>query len=114
MISQRSSSFRLRQSDGLERERESVYFRWAVLALLRAGAAVKVLTHKEVNDKNVNPTTKENMTLNDYMIDIVNNGGWDAHAKKHQDRLLGVVSRCAEELPREILRIIVSFWALPH
>ena len=85
-----------------------------VLALLRAGAAVKVLTHKQVNDKNANAMTKENMTLNDYMIDIVNNGGWDAHAKKHQDRLLGVVSRCAEELPREILRIIVSFWALPH
>ena len=80
--------------------------RWAVLALLRAGAAVKILKHKQVND--------ENMALNDYMIDIVNNGGWDAHAKKHQDRLLGVASRCAEELPREILRIIVTFWALPH
>ena len=88
--------------------------RKTVLAFLRAGAAVKVLTHKQVNDKNANAMTKENMTLNDYMIDIVNNGGWDAHAKKHQDRLLGVVSRCAEELPREILRIIVSFWALPH
>ena len=79
--------------------------RWMVLALLRAGAAVKVLAHKQVND--------ENMTLNDYMIDIVNNGGWDAHAKKHQDRLLGVVSRCAE-LPRDVMLSVVSFWALPH
>ena len=76
-----------------------------VLTLLRAGAVLKVLNHRQVNDRNV--------ALNDYMIDIVNDGGWDAHTRKHHDLLLGVVSKCVQ-LPPEVMLTIASYWSLPH
>ena len=76
-----------------------------VLFLLRAGACVKVLKHDEV--------LQENMDLNDYLIEIVNDGGWAARARRHRDRCLGVVSRCVR-LPRDVALSVVSFWSLPH
>ena len=66
---------------------------------------MNILKHQELNERNLN--------LNDYMIDIVNDGGWDARAEKHQTLLLGVVSRCVQ-LPPEVMMSIVSFWSLPH
>ena len=80
-------------------------YRKLVLTLLRAGAALKVLNHSSVTDKNV--------ALQDYLVDIVNDGGWDAHARKHHDLLLGVVSKCVQ-LPPEVMSTIASYWSLPH
>ena len=77
-----------------------------VLTLLRAGAALKVLNHRHVKDRNA-------VALQDYLVDIVNDGGWDAHARKHHDLLLGVVSKCVR-LPQEVMSTIASYWSLPH
>ena len=77
-----------------------------VLILLRAGACVKVLKSDEVRDNN--------RDLNDYLIEIVNDGGWAARARRHRDRCLGVVSRCNRRLPRDVALSVVSFWSLPH
>ena len=76
-----------------------------VLTLLRAGAALKVLRQNLVID--------ENVALQDYLVDIVNDGGWDAHTRKHHDLLLGVVSKCVQ-LPPEVMSTIASYWSLPH
>jgi ankyrin repeat protein len=83
-----------------------------VLFLLRAGACVKVLKHDEVRDSNRD--LQENMDLNDYLIDVINDGGWAARARRHRDRCLGVVSRCNRRLPRDVALSVVSFWSLPH
>ena len=81
-------------------------FRGTVLLMLRAGAALKVLKHDEVRE--------HNQTLNDYLIDILNEGGWDARVQNHQNGLLSVVSRCVA-LPEEVKLTIASFWgSLPH
>jgi ankyrin repeat protein len=77
-----------------------------VLFLLRAGACVKVLKHDDV--------LQQNKALNDYLIEIVNDGGWAARARRHRDRCLGVVSRCNRRLPRDVALSVVSFWSLPH
>ena len=77
-----------------------------VLFLLRAGACVKVLKSDELNE--------ENKALNDYLIDVINDGGWAARARRHRDRCLGVVSRCNRRLPRDVALSVVSFWSLPH
>ena len=77
-----------------------------VLFLLRAGACVKVLKSDEVGEGN--------KALNDYLIEIVNDGGWAARARIHRDRCLGVVSRCNRRLPRDVALSVVSFWSLPH
>ena len=87
--------------------------RQTVLTLLRAGAAVKVLRREDLNDETTDDENCENSTLNDYMVDIVNDGGWHVRAEKHQTLLLGVVSRCVQ-LPPEVMMSIVSFWSLPH
>ena len=88
-------------------------YRQTVLTLLRAGAAVKVLRREDLRDETTDEDNRENSTLNDYMIDIVNDGGWHVRVQKHQTLLLGVVSRCVQ-LPPEIMQSIVSFWSLPH
>ena len=74
------------------------------LFLLRAGARPQALKYGSV--------TPSNRDLNDYMIDILNDG-WAARAQKHQDACLRVVSRCAP-LPRDVMLSIVSYWSLPH
>ena len=76
-----------------------------VLFLLRAGACVKVLKHDDV--------LQQNKDLNDYLIEIVNDGGWAARARRHRDRCLGVVSRCVR-LPHDAMLSIVPYWSLPH
>lgn len=50
------------------------------------------------------------------MVDIVNDGGWQMRAEKHQTLLLGlgVVSKCVQVPPAEVMQSIVSFWSLPH
>mmetsp|Transcript_4498 Transcript_4498/g.15110 ORF Transcript_4498/g.15110 Transcript_4498/m.15110 type:complete len:113 (-) Transcript_4498:25-363(-) len=75
------------------------------LFMLRAGARPQALLYGFV--------TPRNCDINDYMINILNDGGWAARAQKHQDACLRVVSRCAP-LPRDVMLSIVSYWSLPH
>jgi len=77
------------------------------LFLLRAGAKMQILKHRWLSPRN--------RDLNDYMVDIVNEGGWDARVRRHQGGLLSVVSRCVgQSLPDDVKLSIVSFWSLPH
>ena len=90
-----------------------------VLTLLRAGAAIKVLEYGVLcRDGHVpayrNKDFNYRKDLNDYLIEIVNDGGWAARARIHRDRCLGVVSRCNRRLPRDVALSVVSFWSLPH
>jgi hypothetical protein len=64
-----------------------------------------ILKHQQLEERN--------RDLNDYMIDIVNEGGWAARARKHEVACLRVVSRCVR-LPRDVMLSIVSYWSLPH
>ena len=75
------------------------------LTLLRAGAKMQILKHRWLSPKN--------RDLNDYMIDIVNEGGWAARVRKHEDACLRVVSRCVR-LPRDVMLSVASYWPLPH
>ena len=79
--------------------------RKTALTLLRAGAKLKALIQRHVFPKN--------QDLNDYMIEIVNEGGWAARARKHEDACLRVVSRCVR-LPRDVMLSIASYWSLSH
>ena len=79
--------------------------RKTALTLLRAGAKLKVLIHGCVRP--------QNQDLNDYMIEIVNEGGWAARARKHEDACLRVVSRCVR-LPRDVMLSIAAYWSMPH
>ena len=79
--------------------------RETALTLLRAGAKLKALIHRYVSPGN--------QDLNDYMIEIVNEGGWAARARKHEDACLRVVSRCVR-LPRDVMLSIATYWSLPH
>ena len=90
-----------------------------VLTLLRAGAAIKVLEYGVLcRDGHVpayrNKDFNYRKDLNDYLIEIVNDGGWAARARIHRDRCLGVVSRCNRRLPRDVALSVASFWSLPH
>ena len=69
------------------------------LTLLRAGAKMQILKHRWLSPKN--------RDLNDYMIDIVNEGGWAARVRKHEDACLRVVSRCVR-LPRDVMLSVAS------
>ena len=84
-----------------------------MLTMLRAGATLKIAKHADILE---NRKHKEAMILlNDYLIDIVNEGGWDARVRRHQGGLLSVVSRCVSpSLPDDVKLSIVSFWSLPH
>ena len=84
-----------------------------LLTMLRAGATLKIAKHADLLQDRKH---KEAMImLNDYLIDIVNEGGWDARVRRHQGGLLSVVSRCVgQSLPDDVKLSIVSFWSLPH
>ena len=84
-----------------------------LLMMLRAGATLKVLKHADLLEARKHKEAV--IMLNDYLIDIVNEGGWDARVRRHQGGLLGVVSRCVSpSLPDDVKLSIVSFWSLPH
>ena len=80
--------------------------RQIVLTLLRAGAVPKVLRRRNIRDANE--------ALSDFMVDMVNDGGWNAYVQRHRDRLLGAISRCVRDrLPHEVLGTILGFWSPP-
>ena len=109
------ANLEMKDEDGMTPLQHALFYglRQTVLTLLRAGAAVKVLTREDLRDETTDEENCENSTLNDYVIGIVNDGGWAARVREHQGLLLGVVSRCVQ-LPPEVMMSIVSFWSLPH
>ncbi|KAH8057970.1 hypothetical protein JL722_6514 [Aureococcus anophagefferens] len=77
--------------------------REAALTLLRAGAAIAALRRAEI--------TPENGALHDYMVDIIDTGGWDAKVERHRRPLMSILSNLA--LPHDALLTILSFWSPP-
>ena len=103
----RGASLEVKTSDGFTPLGFAVFnnSRNTALTLLRAGAKLKVLIQGWVRP--------DNQDLNDYMIEIVNEGGWAARARKHEDACLRVVSRCVR-LPRDVMLSIAAYWSMPH
>ena len=77
--------------------------RTLVLTLLRAGAPLTVLRSKQINP--------ENSALHDYMLEIIDSGGWDARVERHRRPLMSILSRLA--LPHDALSVVLSFWSPP-
>lgn len=77
--------------------------RTLALTLLRAGAPLTVLRSKQIKP--------ENSALHDYMVSIIDAGGWEAVVERHRRPLMGILSRLA--LPHDALSVILSFWSPP-
>ena len=77
--------------------------RQTVLTLLRAGAPCRALTSTQIKP--------EHVALNDWMIQIMNAGGWTARVERHRRPLMSILSRLA--LPRDALGVVLSFWSPP-
>ena len=77
--------------------------RTLALTLLRAGAPLTVLRSKQINP--------ENSALHDYMLEIIDSGGWDARVERHRRPLMSILSRLA--LPHDALSVILSFRSPP-
>ena len=73
------------------------------LTLLRAGAAIKGLRSAEIQPKN--------SALHDYMMNIIDTGGWDAKVERHRRPLMSILSNLA--LPHDALVVVLSFWSPP-
>ena len=73
------------------------------LTLLRAGAPITVLRSHQIKP--------ENSALHDYMLEIIDSGGWDARVERHRRPLMSILSRLA--LPHDALSVILSFWSPP-
>ena len=73
------------------------------LTLLRAGAPITVLRSHQIKP--------ENSALHDYLLEIIDSGGWDAHVERHRRPLMSILSRLA--LPHDALSVILSFWSPP-
>ena len=77
--------------------------REVALTLLRAGAPITALRRAEI--------TPENGALHDYMVDIMDKGGWNARVERHRRPLMSVLSNLA--LPNDALVVALSFWSPP-
>ena len=77
--------------------------REVALTLLRAGAPITVLPTKWIKPRNE--------ALQDYMVDIVDTGGWNARVERHRRPLMSILSNLA--LPHDALLTILSFWSPP-
>ena len=77
--------------------------RTLALTLLRAGAPLTVLRSHQIKP--------ENSALHDYMMDIIDTGGWNARVERHRRPLMSILSRLA--LPRDALSGVLSFWSPP-
>ena len=78
-------------------------YRATALTLLRAGAPITVLRSHQIKP--------ENSALHDYLLEIIDSGGWDAHVERHRRPLMSILSRLA--LPHDALSVVLSFWSPP-
>ena len=77
--------------------------REVALTLLRAGAAITALPTKWIKP--------ENEALQNDMVDLIHDGGWNARVERHRRPLMSILSNLA--LPHDALRVILSFWSPP-
>ena len=77
--------------------------REVALTLLRAGAPITALSAAWIKP--------ENKALHDYMIDIIDTGGWNARVERHRRPLMSILSNLA--LPHDALVVVLSFWSPP-
>ena len=77
--------------------------REVALTLLRAGAAITVLRTEWIKP--------ENEALQNDMVDLIHDGGWNARVERHRRPLMSILSNLA--LPHDALRVILSFWSPP-
>jgi len=73
------------------------------LTLLRAGAPITALPAKSI--------APANTALHDYIIGIIDTGGWNARVERHRRPLMSILSNLA--LPRDALCVVLSFWSPP-
>ena len=45
------------------------------------------------------------------MVDLIHDGGWNAHVERHRRPLMSILSNLA--LPHDALVVILSFWSPP-
>ena len=77
--------------------------REVALTLLRAGAAIKVLRAEWIKPDNKAP--------HNHMVDIIDEGGWNARVERHRRPLMSILSNLA--LPHDALVVVLSFWSPP-
>jgi hypothetical protein len=77
--------------------------REVALTLLRAGAPITALPAAWIKP--------ENTALHDYIIDIIDTGGWNARVERHRRPLMSILSNLA--LPHDALVVVLSFWSPP-
>ena len=99
------ANLEVRDRPGATPLRCAIYFghRELALTLLRAGAPITALPMKWIKP--------ENEALHDYMVDIIDTGGWDAKVERHRRPLMSILSNLA--LPHDALLTILSFWSPP-
>ena len=77
--------------------------REVALTLLRAGAAITVLRTEWIKP--------ENEALQNDMVDLIHDGGWNARVERHRRPLMSILSNLA--LPHDALVVVLSFWSPP-
>ena len=99
------ASLEARSQDGTTPLRLAIFKgqREVALTLLRAGAPITALPTKWIKP--------ENEALQDYMVDIMDKGGWDAKVERHRRPLMSILSNLA--LPHDALLTILTFWSPP-
>ena len=85
--------------------RRAIYFghREVALTLLRAGAAITVLRTEWIKP--------ENEALQNDMVELIHDGGWNARVERHRRPLMSILSNLA--LPHDALCVVLSFWSPP-
>ena len=109
LLIEHGAGLELRQADGATGLLNAIRLNEGKIALtlLRAGAVPKVLRRRNIRD--------ENEALSDFIVDMINYGGWIPHVQRHRGILLGIISRFSiwNRLPHEVLGTILDFWSPP-
>ncbi|KAH8099132.1 spectrin binding protein [Aureococcus anophagefferens] len=98
LLIEHGAGLELRQADGATGLLNAIRLNEGKIALtlLRAGAVPKVLRRRNIRD--------ENEALSDFIVDMINYGGWIPHVQRHRGILLGIISRFSiwNRLPHEV------------
>ena len=87
--------------------------RECALALLRAGAVLSLFTPKSLREELCEAReSSDKERLNNFLRLMRENGGWEAHVKRHRALLVGRL-RYWLRLPEDALGIVVDFSVLP-
>ena len=87
--------------------------RECAMALLRAGAVLSLFTPKSIREELCEARrSADKERLNNFLRLMRDNGGWEAHVKRHRALLVGRL-RYWLRLPEDALGIVVDFSVLP-